>query len=187
MTTTPNPSYPPVNPLPVLPVRRETYCSQRMADQIIGLVEQRRPDLLGRVLQAEWEVRPGTYQRAMGALTAWVEKEASKEVTVPQTFMGWVDLASEVSRRIRKAHDLPDLEDQGKPLAPGLEGPFPPLIDLDISPHTEKQGVTQEMVDRVLRILYQERADLCFVLADEARLDVPLQMAAMRFVRWLAR
>jgi hypothetical protein len=164
----------PLQPLPELSVVRDTYCSQATVDKIAHYFQAQRQDLLIQVLEEERLQRIAAHYEAYGKIVNYLKNDASNEIEVPQTDLGMIDLIYELSRRIRVAYELPDIMVTGKPLAPSPDGPFPPLVDLEMDFINEKRGATQRMVDTVLNILYQRRPNLWFIAGEAARRDVGL-------------
>jgi hypothetical protein len=87
-----------------------------------------------------------------------------------------MDLIHELTRRVRSAYGYPEsAEPRGQPLAAGPDQPLPPLVHLELAECTRRSNhVTQDLVDRVLRIAYERRPDLWFAVAEEHRYVVIL-------------
>ncbi len=160
-----------VMPLPRLKVLREDYCSQAVTDLAISWVEAHRPELIENLMLHEhW--RQQDYSEA-----AWdiLEYLTEAKVAIPTTLIGRMDLIAELTRRGRSAAGLPEIAPSGQPLASRPDQPLPPLVDLEICDHTkERNHVSQEMADRVLRIAYDKRPDLWLAVAEEQRHEVLL-------------
>jgi hypothetical protein len=169
----------PVRPLPKLKVVRETYCSQEMTDKCVDFLWERAPDKILRIIKEENYPRNADYFRAMTGAVEFLRQEASKEMDVPQTHLGLLDLSFELTRRIRKGHDFPEIKVEGKPLAPGPEGPFPPLVSLEIRSFLKEKGLTQSMVDEVIQALYERRPDLFFIGGECARRSASMGLAGV--------
>jgi hypothetical protein len=92
--------------------------------------------------------------------------------------MGRYDLVSELIRRMRRAHGLPDRLPRGEPLAPGMEGPFPPLIEMAVQDSTKKNGITQSFADDALQMAYRQRPDLWWALAETRNTDIDVGQRA---------
>lgn len=158
-------------PLPRLKVLREDYCSQEVTDLAIGWLETHRPDLIENLMLYEhW--RQQDYREA-----AWdiLEFLTEQKIPIPTTLIGRMDLVAELTRRGRSAAGLPEIAPSGKPLAAGPDEPLPSLADLEICERSkQKDHLTQEMADRVLRIAYDRRPDLWIAAAEEHRYEVLL-------------
>ena len=114
-----------MNPLPHLPVMRETYCTQEMTDKIIDLLWQyeENKDLPRDVdLDLPRLVRLATIDNHYYSdrieefyyTLEYIEREIKKFIPVPETNLGYVDLGFEMDRRICASVD---------PATPYLEQP----------------------------------------------------------------
>lgn len=166
----------PVLSLPELPVPRTTHCSQEMTDDLIRFVEENNPELLRKVRSEEsWygEYKyPGEDMWYRYDILVYLDQHAGEHVKVPRTLMGRFDLVSELVRRMRRAHGLPDRKPSGKPLAPSIDGPFPPLFDETVRESTALSGITQSAADQALQMAYRKRPDLWWALAEARNTDI---------------
>jgi len=150
-----------------IPVVRETYCSQQVADKAIRHVLTSKPDLVYELLMEE-HGRQHDYSEAAWDILEYLEQE---HVEVPTTYLGRMDLISELSRRLCRAYGRPDPLPRGHAIAQ----PMPPLPRLELCEHTRKYAhVTQELVDGILQRIYERRPDLWFAVAEEYRYYVLL-------------
>lgn len=162
-----------INPLPVLNVVRNIYCSQETTDMIVDHLERNAKDLLYRCMVDEVPVLD-IRNEAYSCLIAYVLDQVSKDIQVSFSDMAMVDLAYEVSRRIRKAYDLPEVAVIGEALAPSIAGPYPNLINLEISDRTHGLGLTQDAVNEILEILYVKHSDIWFSICESKRRNLIL-------------
>jgi Sel1 repeat-containing protein len=165
----------PVLPLPELPVLRTSHCSQEMTDSLIRFVEENNPELLRKVRSEEsWygEYKyPGEDMWYRYDILEYVDRHAG-HIGVPRTRMGRYDLVSELVRRMRRAHGLPDRKPRGKPLADSMDGPFPPLLELAVPQSAVTSGITQSFADEALQMAYRKRPDLWWALAEARNTDI---------------
>ena len=74
-----------------------------------------------------------------------------------------LDFIYELNRRIRTAFNLPERPLLGKPLAPGPEGPFPPMINKPVwVSKSGKPSVDQDLADEIIQSAYQKRPDIFY-------------------------
>lgn len=161
-------------PMPELPVIRDTYCSQDMADKAISYLWEKKSDLLLKMMNAEKrEFIQYDYTRYipdyLGQVIRFLRKEASQDIALPETDLGMMDLSFELSRRLRKARGLPEYKIPGRPLAAGPEGPFPP--ELPHLPILDKVplNLNQEQIDSIIDRAYKQRPDLFWELVEYMR------------------
>lgn len=154
-----------------LPVVRDTYCSQKMTDDIIDyIIPNVGSYWLEKIVDNEGKVGDDFHYNAYSGVIEFVINDISKYLPIPSTDVGLVDLSYELRRRIRKALDLPEVPILGKPFAPSPEGPYPPeLAKVKIFHEYESWGLTQEFADSVLDSLYQLRPDLFYTLGESLR------------------
>jgi hypothetical protein len=158
-------------PLPQLRVSREDYCRHEVVDLAVACLETHRPELIENLmLQEHW--RQQDYSEAAWAILEYLTEA---NAAIPITLIGRRDLIAELTRKGRSAAGLAEIAPSGKPLATGPDAPLPPLVDLEICEHTrERNQVTQDMADRVLRIAYDQRPDLWLAVAEEQRHEILL-------------
>jgi hypothetical protein len=155
--------------LPKLQPRRTTFCNQHVMDACVAYIERARQDLLYELLREEGAHHTHEYYEV-----AWkiVAELAEANYAVPDEPVGKLDLAIEISRRLRAANGMDEFPVQGRPLAADPEN-LPPFISLPIDEGTARRGkLTQEQVDRILARTYQQRPELWFALAEEYRNDL---------------
>jgi len=155
--------------LPRLPVIRKEYCSQKITDDAIDYLFEHHPDLLLRIVEDENPNRVGTHYEAYQKAIYTLQK--SEDVIIPDHDIALIDIAYELSRRIRIAYGMNEIEVQGRPLAPSIEGPYPELIKKPIGRYTKKDGFTQKKVDSILEDFYQANHKLCYVHSEQFRRD----------------
>ncbi len=178
---------PELKPLPPLKVIRETYCSQEMTDSCIDYLVKNYPQRVLALLDEEKVNREVLYYKIASNIAYILKDEVGKSIDVPQTHLGLIDLVYELSRRLRRAYDLPEILPQGKPIAPTPDGPFPELIKIEIGPVQKKLGITQEVADRLLGRIYEQRPDLWYAMAEGARRNLHLYMLSDDFFDTLKR
>jgi len=145
-----------------LPVLREDYCSQQVADFAIRYLLTNRPDLVSELLLEE-HGRQHDYTEAAWDILEYLEQQ---QVEVPKTLLGRMDLISELSRRLCRAYGRPDPLPRGHSIAQ----PMPGLPHLEMCEHVRRWAhVTQELVDAILQRIYDHRPDLWFAVAEEYR------------------
>ncbi|MEZ0223671.1 MAG: hypothetical protein ACAH83_03895 [Alphaproteobacteria bacterium] len=157
----------PIQPLPRLKVLRDTWCDQDTVDRAADYLQANNPDLIREILLEEGAERNSEYFNLAYEVVDYL---AMAGVADPATPLGKLDLACEISRRIRKANGKSELTPRGKPLAAGPNVPLPPLAPLAVSEGAQHRGnVTQEMADKVFGIAYKQRPDLWWAFAEEYR------------------
>jgi hypothetical protein len=170
-------------PLPLLPdlkVIRDTYCSQAMTDKLIRFLQERRPDLLFRLLDEERMLRSVTFDKAARKVVTYLKDEARKDIDIPESFLGILDLMFELSRRLRQAANLPEITILGGPLSAGPDGPFPPLPTVKIN-ESSGHGLSQDLADRLLQASYTHQPRVWFEMAEEIRRTMHLAEARATF------
>lgn len=165
---------PDLPPLPELPVIRDTYCSQEMTDVLVRHLQEERPDLIAELVRQERRGLPDGHDdlhgKRYGDVIEYLRAQAGDSFHVPPTRIGMLDLLYELSRRIRKALNLQEIPVFGKPLAPGPEGPFPPLVQqpVRVVKNPEHQ-LPQELVDRVVHAAYEQAPNIFYDFAEQMR------------------
>lgn len=159
---------PDLPPLPELPVIRDTYCSQEMTDALVRHLQEERPDLIAELVRVETKgLIIDVHAKACESIIGYL-REKSDKVHVPPTRLGMLDFLYELCRRIRKAYDLPERPLLGKPLAPGPEGPFPPMINKPVwVSKSGKPSVDQGLADEIIKSAYQKRPDIFYEYAEQ--------------------
>ena len=177
-----------LQPLPSLKVIRETYCNQEMTDALLDFLQEKRPDLIKRLIETEQAI-PENFVEVLEKSADFLKAEASTSaLAIPATYIGIVDLLFELSRRFesvygwRRDREPPHFKVRGKPLAESATHPLPGLPDLAISKSSHRHGLTQERVDKTLRALYEQHPELWFDLAEEIRRNLPLVRTERAFV-----
>ncbi|TAL27083.1 MAG: hypothetical protein EPN97_18160 [Alphaproteobacteria bacterium] len=157
----------PIRPLPRLKVLRDTWCNQDTADRAADYLQQNNPDLIRELLLEEGAERNNEY---FNLAYETIDYLAEAGIGVPDTLLGKLDLACELSRRIRKANGKTDFVPRGKPLGEGPDKPLPSMPALEISEGAARRGnVTQELADKILKHAYEARPDLWYATAEEYR------------------
>lgn len=175
-----------LNPLPVLPVLREEYCSQEFADEAIAYLEQSFADRLLLLRDEEQVTRLNNYyKRLSSAVEPILPGRAPVGIQLPTSQLGFVDLANELSRRLRYAYGLPSVRKQGISLASSLNGPFPILESISISDETRNAGFDQRTIDALLSESYRNRPDLWFNLSEACRSNVLIYSVTGEFEKHL--
>lgn len=164
-----------IKPLAHLPVIRETYCSQKMTDDIIDYLEKEDPH--GRFTGAYLGQSPNRLEANslnLSKAIGQIHRHDAGCLEKPSTIIGEIDLAFELARRINKARGFKDLEVVGKPLAPHIDGPYPDVINLpkiQIDKMSAKAGLTQEMVDKAIAAAYEQNPEIFYIIAEAWRRD----------------
>ena len=159
-------------PLPELPMRRETYCSQKMADYAIGVLWKKSAETLREMIGEESSARYYEYRNACWGVIEFLRYTGLYEGPLPDGHLGMLDLMCELSRRIRMAYAMTELLPAGKPLADGPYGSFPPLMRLETRDAVQSASggnITQHIADQALLFSYERRMDLWFAVAEEHR------------------
>jgi hypothetical protein len=167
----------PLPPLPDLPVRRETYCSQNAVDQATRFLVRRHEDLLQQMRQEDCNGYHMDRSEAAWELLEALQAGAT-DIDMPAGLIGRLDLACEIIRRLRKADGRQDLRPRGIPLGEAPDR-LRPLCGLDIAKQRMRR-LTQEQVDDVLQVSYAANPELWFATAEECRIDLQLD-ATQRF------
>ncbi len=163
-----------LQPLPSLKVIRETYCNQEMTDTLLDFLQEKRPDLIKRLIETEQAI-PENFVEVLEQSADFFKTEASASaLAIPATYIGMVDLLFELSRRFESVYGWrwvretpPHFKVRGKPLAESATHPLPRLPDMALSKSSHRHGLTQDRVDKTLRSLYEQHPELWFDLAEE--------------------
>ena len=156
-----------VPPLPRLKVVRDTWCSQQLADNAADFLQAHKPDLIQELAAEERGERLSEYFNVVYEILDALNEAGQ---ALPATMLGKVDLACELSRRVRNAYGYAELKPKGHPLASGPDQPLPPMVNVPIDEGTARRGnLTQDAVDKILAQTYQRRPDLWYALAEEYR------------------
>lgn len=162
-----------LKPLPKLPVIRDEYCSQEMADNIIDYLVNQFPKRIEKIIEDELPSRTGihygAYSDAIGCVTEAIEKGLFPNLTK----LGYIDLAYELSRRVRKACNLPSIPILGHPLADTPNGPFPKLIESSKKDQC-LDDINQENIEEVLTKSYELDSNIWYLYSESIRRDVGL-------------
>ncbi|MGH1377175.1 MAG: hypothetical protein ACRBCK_12635 [Alphaproteobacteria bacterium] len=161
-----------IRDLPKLPIVRDGYCSQEMIDTIVDHIVKNHRDLLLKVITEERPTRVGIHYQEYAILIGNIRKEAA--VALPEHDIGFIDIAYELSRRVRVAYDMEEVPVSGKPLASSIEGPYPELISKSIGKYTEQAGFDQKTVDSILTEFYAANHEECYVRCEMYRCDQDL-------------
>ncbi len=153
--------------LPALPVLRSNYCTQEMTNEAISFLQRRQPDLIATLASQQRRGRGGNsmYYRSLNDVENYLTYEASKEIQITQTALGMVDLLFELSRRIAAACDLQEVQLVGKSLAEGPDSPLVPLAGRSDLP--ESLGVTPDLADHIVRLVYEQSPRLFYELGEQ--------------------
>lgn len=171
-----------LKPLPNLPVLREDFCSQEMVDEITKYLEKEQMDNLLRLWAEEDTIRISVYYTRLDeAIVGPVQDEASKLIDVPTTLIGMVDLCYEISRRLRKAYNLPDVSPIGNSITPSIEAPYPELPNLQILESTVGRGLKQKQIDTILQESYLENPHDWYALAEAIRHNMLINILNVKF------
>ena len=158
-----------VPPLPHLPVLRGTWCPQADTDRAIDFLQANNPELIAEMLVEEGASRSSDYFNVAFEVLDYLSEAGQP---VPATLLGKLDLAYELSRRIRKANGLSEFRLRGTQAGEGPDKPAP-LPSLAVSEGATKRGnVTQELADKILKLSYDQRPDLWFAASEEYRHDI---------------
>ena len=160
----------PFHSLPKLPVFRDAYCDMQTVDRVCEYLQKENQGILIKLLFEEVVIRQANYFKVLTNLFGFLVSQ--EVVQVPKSPLGQIDLLYEISRRLRKAYELPDIPPQGKPFAQDIVGPFPHLMSLEISKTSSEKGITQEVVDTVISIFYELYPSYCFLIGEAMRRNV---------------
>ena len=151
--------------LPKLDVEREGYCSKKMTDEVISYLERNAREKLLDCLGDEDRDPRDVHHKSYSSIIEFVSKEASKEIDVPKNHIGMVDLAFEITKRLRFANNYKAPVVIGQPIAPAISGPYLEMVSLPIGSRT----ADIEKIDRVLDAFYLRQKELCFALSEGLR------------------
>jgi len=159
-------------PLIDLPVISETYCSQAMTNDVLASLWADEPEAVAEMAYEErrdppWN-RTWDYYEGCHDIEVYLNKAL---VRIPHSNKSLVvlHLLYEVSRRLRKSFDLTDVRVFGIALAPSIEGPFPPLMELEMFETHASEGMTQPLCDEVCRRAYDKDPTLMYELSEWTR------------------
>jgi hypothetical protein len=159
-----------------LPVHPETRTDQKTIDAVLRHLWKNRPDLVAELGKQERrpvpDSRDAMHRKASYNIGFYLREEATKEIQVPSSRLGLLDVLFEMSRRLRKAQGLKEVPIFGKPLAPNREGPFPDLINKEISRNKAGEpyfGATQEIADKICSLAYKKDPQLMFDYCEQER------------------
>lgn len=159
-----------------LPVHPETRTDQKTVDAVLQYLWKNRPDLVAKLAYWEKVIRdPGMHGRACADIGFYLRQEAIKEIEIPESRLGLLDVIFEVSRRVRKSQGLKEIPILGKPLTSDRNGDYPPLIDQEIQRNKEGKpyfGMSQEMADIVCSLAYRQDSQLMFDFCEQVRRSV---------------
>lgn len=159
-------------PLPSLPVLRGVYCSQEVTDNVLQYLWNKVPEFVLVLLRREHSDFDQTYLMDLARIVDFLRKEACKDISVPESHLGMVDLLFELSRRLRKIRGISEYRIKGHPLIKSPDEPWPelPWLPIELLPNGRiRYGVTQEIADRVIADAYKKRPDLFFEFAEILR------------------
>lgn len=198
-----------IKPLPELKVVRETYCSQKMTDDLLRGLYENRVDLIARMQD---NVRRRNDTELIHVL-GYLQTQIPKSVTVPTSRLGWLDLMFELIRRVRTAADMPDSQLVGVPLkvdaVPAEMQSQPAAISLnpikigfgrrmanlpqqgkfpfpDIVLKKEGEGVTQAVAEKAIKLLYERRPDILLEISDSIARDMEFFSIKQEYMRFLS-
>ena len=154
--------------LPKIPVLRSAYCSQELTDKVLQYLWDNAPDLVREQAKREHLNYDQEYGMQLGHIVTFIQKVASKDVEIPKTRLGMLDLLFEMSRRFRKLRNLPDAPVRGIPLAEGPDAPMPALPTPPISFETQK-FLSQETADNIIKQVYSEHPAWFYELTENMR------------------
>ena len=152
-----------LRPLPVLPVERDEYCSQQMTDDIISELEKSYKEALTDVFFGEIEERTFVHLEPYTNIIIDVMESVAEKMDVPTDYLGLIDLAYELSRRVRKAKGLSDIPTEGFELQDVPEW----VLD-------ERLSIDKDLAVRVLSEAYDDDPALWFAYGEGLRRDMPL-------------
>lgn len=162
-------------PLIDLPVSRSTYCDQDTADRVLAYLWKHEADLVARLAAEERqpfpESRGGLFRKMCWSIGPVLRAAQNSDASLPPSRLALVDLLYELSRRLRRAQGLTDIPVFGKPLAPGPQGPFPPLTDrADLDKNTSHdQALTSELANRICQEVYTQDPALMYEACEQER------------------
>jgi len=161
-----------IKSLPHLPVLRDDFCPQEIADKVIDELVTNYPDNLE---QLSWYLPgPGAAMNVeLDKVMYKVRSQIREKFNMSGNPMLYVYLACEIWRRMRKAYGYSEeIEVKGVPLAPTPHGPFPELVTREISDELKKSGFTQDLVDQILRKYYEDYPELWYANGEAFRRSI---------------
>ncbi len=159
-----------LKPLPKLPILRDDYISQGQVDEIVDCLEKHHTELLRKAVENEYPNRVDLHSETHAEIVEAIKEGLKGKAVLPDSQLGFIDFAFELSRRIRKAYEMSDIKYQGQPLAESPDGPFPQLIDLEVQSRTIENGhLTQGLADEMLLKFYTHYPELAFLEAESLR------------------
>jgi len=164
-----------IPPLIDLPVYRDTYCDQKMTDDLLRHLWETRADLISEA--AILEVKPDAYRihadyqykDVLDKVITYLRKALPEELKAPPSRLGMLDLLYEFSRRLRGSTGQEQLILLGQPLAPSPEGPYPALPNTPVWPG---RRFTQETADAVLQEAYRLNPAAFYECAEQMRRSI---------------
>lgn len=163
-----------IKPLPRLPIEQDLYVSQEQVDQLIDYMIETQPVYMRQVVDDDvGEKRGGFHYMAYCDVIYNAKKAAGDTQPFPETDLGLIDLAYELSRRIRKAYGAPEYLTVGQPLAPTPEGPYPdfPEIDVERAKQQEELDISDDEVIKTVKHFYRENGFTAYVVGESMRKD----------------
>jgi hypothetical protein len=155
-----------------LPVYQEIHCSQQLTDQLCAYVWEHKPEFIKELAENETFPFPNNrdfhFTEACNSIKRYLENQAQKNVLPKLSMLGMIDFIYEIDRRVRKALNLFDIPVVGKPLAISPEGPFQPLINLEIQDST-LSILAQKDIDNYVSLLYSRAHKIVYALCEDKR------------------
>jgi len=148
-----------------LPVLRAKYADQKTVDGALQyLWDNETEDVIAMANEEQWPYpdNRGTGFRKYCYNLGVSLRENAAELNIPDNKMALLDILFELSRRLRKTFDLPDISGFGNSLGVEPEGPFPPLPN--------ETGQDEHDVNKICQQLYQENPALMYALCEQSRL-----------------
>src|ERR1700733_7089565 len=95
----------PLRPLSSLPVVQDKYCSQKMTDDAIQFVADKRPELIKTLVEIAFTTSE-SFEEILDEIIDYLDEAAARgELQMPETYLGRIDLMFEISRRFELAYN----------------------------------------------------------------------------------
>ena len=159
-----------------LPVLRPDCCDQKTTDVVLAHLWEKEAEVVAELAAEERypfpECRNDMYRKACYGVEEVLREEKIEGFEHGKNDIVIMHVLCEISRRLRVAQDLKEMPVLGKALGPSPEGPFPPLVEIEIDHGDDwrsEKPMTQEMADRVCGRAYEKDQRLMYRAGEERR------------------
>jgi len=128
-------------------------------------------------------LKGATHYTAYSELIYLVGQYDQDKFKLPDTHLGIIDLAFEISRRVSAAYGWPEPIIVGTPLTESSESYLPVFQSQKIDTNTERAGFSQNDVNEILSEFCKENTDLCFAICEQLRRDQQLQQVFVEVMK----